>query len=420
MNYKLLTSDWILTCDDDFTIIKNGAIVFEDTINNNSYNQIIDIGSKDDIVSKYPNIDIEYCGANSVLMPGLINAHTHLEFSANTTTLKYGNFLRWLNSVISNREELVEKATTELIDTQLKKMLQSGTTTIAAISSYSLDINSAINSDINVVYFIEAIGSKADMIDALFADFKAKLNTALENRSDNFIPAIAIHSPYSVHPILIKEVLQIAKEKNLSVSSHFQESDQENRWLNYSDGEFSDFFNNFLNQSKSLTTPKKFLEQFKNIDNLSFTHCAVANKDELNYIKKLNGSVIHCPKSNRLLTNNTLDLEHLENINLALGTDGLSSNNSLNLFYELRTALFLHTNIDLNKLCKKLLLSATNGGAKALGLNKGILAKQKDADIISFCLPNSCEEIEDLATMIILHTNHINKLYIQGKQIELF
>ena len=56
-------------------------------------------------------------------MPGLINSHIHLEFSANSTTLKYGNFMNWLNSVIKSRDELINKATKQLIDAKLKKYL---------------------------------------------------------------------------------------------------------------------------------------------------------------------------------------------------------------------------------------------------------------------------------------------------------
>ena len=89
---KFISADWLLTCDDNFTIMQNAAIVFDE--------KILEIDTIEKIQTKYPNETIKYLGKNSVLMPGLINAHVHLEFSANKTTLKYGNFVQWLFSVM--------------------------------------------------------------------------------------------------------------------------------------------------------------------------------------------------------------------------------------------------------------------------------------------------------------------------------
>ena len=404
---KLLYADWLLVCDDKFTIIKNGAVAFD--------KQITDVGTIDQFKEKYFNNEIEYLGENSILMPGLINTHVHLEFSANKTTLKYGNFVQWLFSVITHREELIEKATKELIDKELHKMIQNGTTTIGAVSSYGFDMESCIQSPINVVYFTEILGSKPEMIDTLFADFKAKLKSAKEKENDNFIPAVAIHAPYSTHPILIREVLKIAKENNMAVSAHFQESKAENDWLNYSGGEFETFFKDMLDQHQSLTKPSAFLTQFKDVAPLSFTHCVEANEKELKQIKEMGASIIHCPNSNRLLNNAALNLSYIDNIPLAMGTDGLSSNHTLNMFEEMRNSFFLHTNLDPSHLSAKLLLAATKGGADALGLQKGTIQEGYDADIICFKLPDSCENETDLSTAVILHTSKADKVFIKGK-----
>lgn len=403
---KILHSRWLLVCDENFTVIQNGAVVFDE--------KIIAVDTIENIKKLYANEPIESLGDNSVLMPGLINAHVHLEFSANKTTLKYGSFVQWLFSVIKNREKLIEKATESLIKSELDKMVQNGTTTIGAISSYGFDMQPCIQSSLNVIYFTEVLGSKPEMIDTLFADFKAKLKTAIEHQDKKFIPAVAIHSPYSTHPFLIREVLNIARQNNMAVSTHFQESHAENEWLNYSSGEFEEFFKGMLDQHQSLTKPSEFLYQFKNIKTLSFTHCVKANKKELKQIKDLGASIIHCPNSNRLLSNASLNLSYIDDIPLAMGTDGLSSNHTLNLFEELRNAFYIHTNFQPEQLSKKLLIAATNGGANALGLQKGILKKGYDADIISFDLPDSCD-LENLATSILLHTGKTTNVIIGGK-----
>jgi cytosine/adenosine deaminase-related metal-dependent hydrolase len=267
-----------------------------------------------------------------------------------------------------------------------------------------------------VVYFTEVLGSKPDMIDTLFADFKAKLKTAQEHKNDSFIPAIAIHSPYSTHPFLIREVLKIAKEKGMAVSAHFQESRAENDWLNHSKGEFESFFKDMLDQHQSMTTPSEFLAQFKGIENLSFTHCVEANEKELHQIKQLGATIIHCPNSNRLLNNVALNLSYVEDIDMAMGTDGLSSNHTLNMFEELKSAFYLHTNFTPNELSKTLLLSATHYGAKALGVLKGQLKEGYDSDIIGFILPDECDS-ENLSTSILLHSSKATCVYIGGKKI---
>ncbi|WP_418185130.1 aminofutalosine deaminase family hydrolase [Aliarcobacter vitoriensis] len=406
---KIVSASYILTFDKDFSIIKDGAIVFDE--------KIIEVASLNYILEKYPDCEHTKLDENSVLMPGLINSHIHLEFSANKTTLQYANFYSWLNSVIKHREKLIEKAKTSLISQELKKLLKTGTTTIGAISSYSFDLEACLKSPINKVFFCEVIGSKADMIDTLFADFKARLKDAQKYNSKNFKAGIAIHSPYSVHPFLVREVLNIAKEQNLAVTSHFMESKEEKEWLNKDEGSFLEFFKNFLNQEKATGKPLEFLNLFKGVENLSFTHCVEADFEELEKIKSLNATINHCVTSNRFLNNSRLNLENLDEIPFSIGTDGLSSNNSLSMFDELRACLNIHYEKDIVKFSKTLLKSATVNGAKALGLNKGQLESGFDADIIGIYLPDDIENIEDIYMHIILHTKYVNSVIIGGEYV---
>ena len=404
---KIISANWVVTCDENNSIIKNGAVVFDD--------KIIEIDTLLNIEKKYPNIEILNLEKNSVLMPGLINSHVHLEFSSNTTTLKYGNFMSWLNSVIKSRDDLINKADKKLISTKLDRMKKTGTTTIGAISSYSFDLESCVQTPINTVFFCEVIGSKGDMVDTLFADFKDRLKNAKKFKSKNFFPAIAIHSPYSVHPFLVRETLKLAREENLSVSSHFFESPEEFDWLHKDEGSFLDFFKNFLGQEKAVSKPMEFLNLFSNIKNLSFTHCVEASEADLEKIKALGASINHCVTSNRVLNNSKLDLSKLEDIPFTIGTDGLSSNNSLSMFDELRNALMVHYEKNVIDFSNILLKAATLNGAKALGLNKGTLQKEFDADMITFTLPDEVEDMEDLPMQIILHTKFVDKTIIGGE-----
>ena len=406
---KIISASWLIKCDENDSIIKNGAIVFNE--------KIVEIDSLENIKKKYPNHDIKMLGKNSVLMPGLINTHVHLEFSANNTTLKYGNFMNWLNSVIKNRDELIQSATEELIVSKINEMIKTGTTTIGAISSYSFDMKALLQTPINKVFFCEVIGSRADMIDTLFADFKSRYFEAKKNKSNKFIPAIAVHSPYSVHPFLLRETLKLAKNEACPVSAHFLESKEEFEWLHKDEGSFLEFFKNFLGQEKAVSKPMEFLNQFKDINNLSFTHCVEASLQDLEKIEQLGAYINHCATSNRYLNNSKLSLKNLGNIPITIGTDGLSSNNSLSLFDELRNCIMVHTNENIVDFSKKLLYSATVNGAKALGLNKGKLEKDFDSDIICVTLPDEVLDKQDLAMNIILHTKYVDKVIIGGDYV---
>ena len=110
-----------------------------------------------------------------------------------------------------------------------------------------------------------------------------------------------------------------------------------------------------------------------------------------------------------------MDLSKLKDIPFSIGTDGLSSNNSLSMFDELRNVLITHWEKNIIDFSKVLLKSATVNPAISMGLNKGVLEKDYDADMIAFSLPDEIEDINDLAMQIILHTKFVDKTIIGGE-----
>jgi len=405
---KILQADYILTCNENFEIIEDGAICFDE--------KIIEVGNAKDIEQKYKNTKVIRCGKNSVLMPGLINPHVHLEFSANTTSLRYGDFIPWLNSVIKNRDELLHVGGAECIEKELENILKSGTTALGEISSFGEDYDACVQTPIKVVYFCEILGSRPDAVDVLFGNFRSRLHACQEDNSKTFIPAISVHSPYSTHPILAKNVLDIARKENYLVSTHFMESKAERDWLDSGSGDFVKFFDAFAPNAKPLCTALEYLELFYDTNTL-FTHCTQANKKEIQKIKELGGFITHCPTSNRLLNSGRLSIENIDKEMLNLGTDGLSSNISLSLWDEMRRALMLHNLGNIDELSTQLLKMSTKNAATALGLNSGEFASGKDSDIICLTLPDTIESAQELVTQLILHTKVAQKIYINGEKI---
>ncbi|DAB27720.1 MAG: chlorohydrolase [Sulfurimonas sp. RIFOXYD12_FULL_33_39] len=399
---QILTPNYILTPN---TLLVDMSVAFDKTIHK--------IAPLHELKKEFPEAEVIELKENSLLMPGLINAHVHVEFSANKTTLSYGDFIPWLYSVIENRDELINGCNSECMERAINSMLESGITTFGAVSSHGMDLQACANASQNVVFFNELIGSQATMADALFGDFLARLDASKSIKREGFYTAVAIHSPYSVHPILIKKALQIVKNENLKLTAHFMESNAEREWLDESKGDFKDFFQNLLKQNSAVSDSDEFLENFNRHKTL-LTHVVKANENELKTISSNSHTVIHCPISNRLLGNGALDLKKLQkhNIRWICATDGLSSNYKLDLFEEMKCALFMHSNMPLLDLAKKLINSVTVDAADALGISTGEISEGKNADMLIIDLDK--KPSEELAIHLILHRYNISKIYING------
>jgi len=400
---KIITPHYILMPD---KVVTNLSVAFDKTIKK--------IAPFDELIEEFPNAKVTTLRENSLLMPGLINAHVHIEFSANKTELSYGDFMSWLYSVIENREELIGGCNKECMDKAIDSMLESGITTFGAISSHGLDLEACANAPQNVVYFNELIGSQATMADTLFTDFLSRLDASKTVKREGFHPAVAIHSPYSVHPVLIKKALKIVESEKLKLTAHFMESQAERDWLDSSDGDFKEFFETLLKQKHNVSDAKEFLENFTG-HNVLLTHASNANDEELESIAKNNHTIIHCPISNRLLGNKTLNIKALndKNIPWIVATDGLSSNYKLDLFEEMKISLFMHSSAPLLHFANALIKGVTSHAAKALGLNTGEIKEGKNADMLIVDLDK--EPNAELAIHLILHRYNISKVYINGE-----
>ena len=380
-----------------------------------AYDTVIEeVGPFEVLETRHPEAEVVHLGADEVAMPGLVNPHVHLEFGANTTQLRYGDFMTWLNSVIERRDELVEACRAGCYKRQVEAMLESGVTAFGAVSSYGKELAACRAAPQRVVYFNEAIGSQPAAVDALYSDFMQRLEASAQGASDRFVPAVAIHSPYSVHPVLMKKIL--SETRGMPLSAHFLESPAEAAWLNHGTGPFRGFFENFLKQTAPLQTPEAFLEALDRPALL--VHAVQAEPSHFETMAKAGHSVAHCPRSNRLLGCGRLPLETVREagVSWSLGTDGLSSNTSLNLWEEMRAALALHHAAPLEPFARELLRAATSRAAEALGLTTGRIAEGRPADFITLKLPGAVDSADALSLQAVLHTARAQTVTIQGKR----
>ncbi|MCR6587642.1 aminofutalosine deaminase family hydrolase [Campylobacter insulaenigrae] len=399
----------IFTCDNDFNILQDKALLFNE--------KILQIDTLKNLQKNYPQAQLIQIDENSLLLPAFINPHTHLEYSANNGNLIFGDFLQWLDSIFNNRFVLNEKAKEKLILKNIHKMLKSGTATIGEISSFGSDLNPCIRSQARIIFFNEILGSNENFITEKKEDFLQRYEKSLMQKNSKFIPAISVHSPYSTHPELVKFAIQLAQKNNNLISTHFLESNHENNWLRFKKGGFKKNLSKFTKNPMPFYTPQSFLEFFKNQRTL-FTHCVYLKEFEL--LDNNLHSITHCAMSNKFLSKKTFKLkQNLKyGINIHLGTDGLSSNTSLSMLDEMRANLLIHNDFELEKFAKILILMATNKAAKALNLNLGEIKKDKIADFSIFTLPNSAN-FDQLPLQFILQSKEVLKLFIEGKECKL-
>jgi len=401
---KIISADFIYTPNG---FIENQAVAFTETIK--------EIDEVEVLQAKYPDAQIIQTDANSVLFPGFINTHVHLEFSSNKTSLKYGSFMPWLDSVIEHREDLVGASNNSVMMGECEAMLRSGITTFGAISSFGNELEVCEKTPQRVVFFNELIGSNAQYADMLYGDFMERVSASMScDNASRITPAIAIHSPYSVHPIILQKAVNVAKQHMLPLSAHFLESQAEREWLENGEGELKGFFEKYFNTSTPVTGIQEFMHAFDSYPT-HFTHCVQATKEELNYLAEKSHSIAHCPRSNRYLGCGRLPIEDLK-LPFSVATDGLSSNDSLNIFDELRAALLLHNDIPIQELATTLLKTVTSDAADILGLDCGKIEKDKNADFAIVTLSETPKRREELALWTVLHTKEVSAVYIEGEK----
>ncbi|WP_163565671.1 aminofutalosine deaminase family hydrolase [Helicobacter suis] len=409
MPTKIIGAGLVLTCNPNFDILTNAGVVIQK-------GTIIELGDITYLCKTYPNAPV-FFDKKALLLPAFINPHVHFEFSGQRC-FEYGSFEGWLSSLLKKRTRVLEKSQISMQKT-INAQILSGVGSVGAISSYGLDRYCLKNSPLRVVFFDELIGGQATSSN--FKAFSQRHTLTKQLKSARFIPAIAIHAPYSVHKDLAKQVLHTFKSS--VISTHFLESQAELKWLENQQGWFNHFYTEILKvvPSPSFASPFEFLDLFKN-QRLLLVHALFANRQHLKYAKRISTqtTLITCPRSNRLLSGKILKtgLAKQLNIPIAIATDGESSNYNINFLEELRIALWSFQK-PLLDLLPEVLLGTTLHASKALGLNTGSLEKGKDADLALFGLSGQIEPTLAYILNWLLHARRVKDLWIQGERVVL-
>ena len=163
---EILKAKKIITGGENPKILRNSCVVIDD-------DKILEILSEKAAVEKFKEAKI--CDfSDSVVAPAFVNTHVHLEFSSNVSTLKYGDFIKWLGSIIDKGSELARMDAKKAMNEAINSMLKSGICTIGEISSFGSELEILAASPLKVVLFSEILGSNEQMAQQNLQNFLAK------------------------------------------------------------------------------------------------------------------------------------------------------------------------------------------------------------------------------------------------------
>lgn len=318
------------------------------------------------------------CGGN-VLMPGLVNAHTHIPMTLMRGYAGGCDLHTWLNDWIFPAEaKLDDRAVRAGADLALAELIAGGVTTIAdmymhtpAIAQAVLAAGISANLSCGGVYF----GAPGDFSPATCpdCDHQRQLTEEFHEAGNGQILVDAsIHGEYTSNVPLWQWMADYAQRKGLGMHVHVSETQSEHEG--------------------SLTrwglTPFRILDRYGVWDTRAIAaHCVWTTEDDWAGMAEKGVACVHNPVSNLKLGSGVAWIPAMKaaGVPIALGTDGVSSNNNQDMFEEMKFAAVLHSGVTRDPLAllpQDVLAMATREGAKALGRKTGRIAPGYVADLI--------------------------------------
>jgi 5-methylthioadenosine/S-adenosylhomocysteine deaminase len=323
-----------------------------------------------------------------VIVPGLVNAHTHLEYSVYAG---FGdglaNFGEWIAMHVQRKRRLGWGDHLAVARLGAAECLAAGVTTVGDCSFRGAGAVAASELGLRATVYLEVFGREPDDVLRQFDELHARVAGAFDDRVR---PGISPHAPYSVSPAAYRACSTLG----LPMATHLSESRSELLYLLDGAGPWRDL--SFLVAPPGITGPRLLEREELLGPGLLAAHCTQLTSDEIALLGASSTGVAHCPRSNAILGCGTAPAPELvaAGARVGLGTDGVSSAPSLDLFEEMRAALYaarsrLERPDALS--ARETLELATLGSARALGLDDevGSLTPGKKADLVVVSLDGS-------------------------------
>ena len=368
----IIGGDYVLPMDKGLTIIKDGAVAIKGP-------EIIEVGTSAEIFKKYiPEAVMKE--ERSVVLPGLINTHTHAAMVyfrgiADDLPLK-----DWLENHIWPAENrwLGPEFISDAIELACLEMLKGGVTTYNDMYFYE-DAAGKATKRIGMravlgVGVLDFPTKSANTSDEYFANAESFIKEWKGKQDDLITPCIAPHALYTCGPETLKRARHVADKYDVPIHIHLSETRSEVAEI----------------KTRYMKTPVEYLDSLGFLDErVLAAHCIWLEDKEIELLAKRKVGVSHCMESNLKLASGFAPVVTMlmEGIKVTFGTDGAASNNDLNVLSEMSTTAKVHKALSDDPTvldAKTVLLMATRWGAEVLGLGDkvGSIEKGKLADIV--------------------------------------
>lgn len=366
---------------------------------------------------------VTYDLGESIIIPGLVNAHTHLEgpalygYCKKSLCLKPPQeFTGWAPKVIACRKEMEPDDYARTVEQGYALSAQNGVTALADHTHIKLTFKSHLKSRLRRFLVEEIVALDKTKSQESVLKTKDTLKYAKsylrKNKDDGLLHiGVAPHSPFSVSPELYKMLFSIACQENILLSTHLSELKEEVEFLKTGKGKIKAYLRKIGRETPNWSHPRLSpVAYFKKLGILKppsfFIHCNYLSKSDIDLLSNSSSSVVFCPNSHHYFGHRNHPFKELlkAGVNVSLGTDSLGSNSDLSILKEMQFIWENYTGLTPQEIFKM----GTINGVKTLRLGKkiGVLKPGYLADLAVFPIKNnsSVKRSNDVIVYLIEQT----------------
>jgi 5-methylthioadenosine/S-adenosylhomocysteine deaminase len=378
-----------------------GAVAVED-------DKLVGVGKVGKIAARFPHAPITDFGA-SVILPGLVNAHSHLELTVMRGFLEdeEHDFKAWLGKLTVGRlamtgDDLFVSAACGAIEAA-----RAGITCVGDSSSVATRTMKAVGEiGLRGIVYQETFGPDPNLAEQSLAGLRRELEAMRAMENAKIRAGVSPHAPYTVSAPLLTLIAQLAKQEELPLMMHAAESQAEKSFMLKGAGAFAEGLRqrNIEWRAPGISTIQ-YLARLGIMETKPLlAHCITVDDQDIETIHSAGASIAHCPKSNAKLRHGRAPFAKFlgADLKVGIGSDSVASNNNCDILEEARFATLLSRgssptvregagNADALPDARatapistsQALFAATLGGARALGLNNqiGSLKEGLQADL---------------------------------------